>query len=268
MRHHHLIKRQIDIAAGLFAQGRGQLALGAVVIFRRQHHRIDQRSVLACEIDLENRDAHFVRTEIIGNRILRHLGDVGLIGDVLERDAERQRQHAENRNDQRQLPGRVNAPLSARKAVEFRKQRHAQRDRQQVRHEQHERTLGDHHIAGRKAEADNGERRHQRRGNGHTDNGLALALDDSVAACKAGKDRDQKIEQIGLRARQNFRRRIGQRRQAHNDERDRQRRHNTDDEPFKRLAHLSRVEHAERKSQRHDRRHQRRNQHRADDNSR
>ena len=86
--------------------------------------------------------------------------------------------------------------MTGAETVDARQDGDRQGNREQVGHEEEEGAACDGHGADGKAITGDGERRHQGGGDGHADNGFALALDNGIAACEAGEDSDQQVEEV------------------------------------------------------------------------
>ena len=130
-----------------------------------------------------------------------------------ERQRERSRQHGKHQHHSQSAPFHRSLHQPWPEAIEACRQGRGQGDGHQVGHEQEEGAAGDPHVAGAEAETHRRDRRHQGGGDGHANDRLAALLDHRIGAGDAGKDRDQQVEEIGARPRQNLGRRFLQRRQ-------------------------------------------------------
>jgi hypothetical protein len=164
----------------------------------RDDHRADHVG-RAIERHVKLRDARGAAKPLGQQRAHFRHGE-SLARDAVERKAKRDGHGHEDQQQQDGLGPALPAGELVPKAVIARHHGGRERDRDEVCDKQRQGPAEHRQVPRRKAIAHHGERRHQRGGDGHADNGLAPAADDGKAAGERGKQGNAQVEQVRARA--------------------------------------------------------------------
>ena len=214
-----------------------------------------------------------IRQSCVGTCFRQHGGTdytrgVGFPDDLSEREEQGDGQADEHCDDQRGLPARLLFGKARAEPVDAGHDRRHQRDRHEIGDVKQQRAGKDGPVGSRQAETDDAQRRHQRGRDGDADNRALAPPDHRVCACEGGEHRHGQIEQIGLRARGDFRRHGLQGRDEHDQRSQRHAQHRARRQRHRRSAQPAIVPDRKGETSADDRPHQGRDQHGADHDGR